>query len=87
MWLCAVHRREAGSDDDAYAWFATLHANSELTPSDDDRLRDRAEAVIRLQRGLTAQLLRLVDDALAQKGTELRVDLGEYLPCRAFAID
>lgn len=87
VWLCAVHRREEGSADDAYAWFAKLHADSELIPSDDDRLRDRAEAVVRLQRGLTAQLLQLVDDALARKGTELRVDLGEYLPCRVLAID
>ena len=71
----------AYSDDDAYTWFAKLHAEGELVPSDDDRLRDRAEAVIRLQRGLTAQLLQLVDDALAQKGTELRADLGGYLPC------
>ena len=26
VWLCAVHRREQDSDDDAYAWFADLHA-------------------------------------------------------------
>ena len=63
VWLCAVHRREQDFDDDACAWFAGLHANGRLLPSQDDRLRDRAEAVIRLQRGLTAGLLQLVDDA------------------------
>jgi hypothetical protein len=82
VWLCAVHRRQEGSDDDAYTWFAKLHADGKLLPSGDDRLRDRAEAVIRLQRGLTAAMLRLVDDALARKGTELAADLGGYLPCR-----
>jgi hypothetical protein len=30
LWLCAVHRREQGSDGDAYAWFAKLHAAGEL---------------------------------------------------------
>jgi hypothetical protein len=87
VWLCAVHRREEGSDDDAYAWFAKIHADGELLPSDDDLLRDRAEAIIRLQRGLTAEMLQLVDDALAQKGVELSAELGEYLPCRALAVD
>jgi hypothetical protein len=86
VWLCAVHRREEGSDDDAYTWFAQLHAAGELVPSDDDLLRDRAEAVIRLQRGLTAELLDLVDDALAKTGTEIRTDLGQYLPCRVVTL-
>jgi hypothetical protein len=82
VWLCAVQRRQEGSGDDAYTWFAKLHADGRLLPSGDDRLRDRAEAVIRLQRGLTAAMLRLVDDSLARKGTELAADLGGYLPCR-----
>lgn len=82
VWLCAVHRRQEGSDDDAYTWFAKLHADGMLLPSSDDRLRDRSEAVIRLQRGLTAALLRLVDDARSRKGSELSADLGGYLPCR-----
>ncbi len=86
VWLCAVHRREQGSDDDAYAWFASLHANGQLLPSEDDRLRDRAEAVIRLQRGLNGEMLHLVDDALVRKGTELAADLGDYLPCRVLAL-
>jgi hypothetical protein len=86
VWLCAVHRREQGSDDDAYAWFANLHVGGQLLPSEDDRLRDRAEAAIRLQRELNAELLHLVDDALAHKGTELATDLGGYLPCRVLVM-
>ncbi|MGH3222755.1 MAG: hypothetical protein ACRDPY_29350 [Streptosporangiaceae bacterium] len=87
VWLCAVQRREQDSDDDAYVWFANLHRNGRLLPSGDDRLRDRAEAVLRLQRGLTAELLQLVDDALSRKGAELAADLGGYLPCRVLALD
>jgi hypothetical protein len=86
VWLCAVHRREEGSYQDAYAWFAMLHRAGELLPSDDDRLRDRAEAVIRLQRGLTSELLRFVDDVTMRTGAELRTDLGHYLPCRALVV-
>jgi hypothetical protein len=86
VWLCAAHRREQGSDGDAYAWFARLHASGRLLPGKDDRLRDRAEAVIRLQRGLTAEMLHLVDEALAHKGAELAADLGGYLPCRVLVL-
>ena len=83
VWLCAVRRREADSDDDAFAWFAELHTRGgQLLPSEDDRLRDRAEAAIRLQRGLTAELLNLVDDALSRRGTEMRAELGGYIPSR-----
>jgi hypothetical protein len=84
VWLCAVHRRQEGSDDDAYIRFAKLHGK--LLPSGDDRLRDRAEAVIRLQRGLTAAMLRLVDDARSQKESELSAALGGYLPCRVLVL-
>jgi hypothetical protein len=86
VWLCAVHRRQEGSDDDAYAWFAKLHADGKLLPSGDDRLRDRAEAVIRLQRGLTTAMLRLVDEARSHRGSELGADLGGYLPCRVLVL-
>lgn len=68
MWLCAVRRREQDSEGDAHAWFADLHARGRLLPSRDDRLRGRAEAVIGLQRGLTAGLLQLVADAFVAEG-------------------
>jgi 2-iminobutanoate/2-iminopropanoate deaminase len=85
--LCgsAPSSREEASDSDVYTWFAKLHAAGQLLPCDDDRLRDRAEAVIRLQRGLTSELIELVDDALAPEGKELRADLGQYLPWRVLA--
>jgi hypothetical protein len=82
VWLCAAHRREEGADDDAFAFFAELHARGELLPSQDDRVRDLAEAAIRLHRELTAELLQLADDALSQHGTELMADLGGHIPCR-----
>ena len=87
VWLCAARRREEGSDDDAFEWFAELHAAGLLLPSDDDRLRDRAEEAIRLHRRLTAELFGLVDRALASKGTECETDLDGWLPCRVLVLD
>lgn len=86
VWLCAVHRREHGSDDDAYAWFGRLHADGRLLPSADDLLRDRVESVTRLQRGLRTELLRMVDHAVLRAGTEITIDLGHYLPARALVL-
>jgi hypothetical protein len=77
VWLCAAHGREAGSDDDAYVYFAELHSSDELLPDSDDRLRDRAEAAIRLYRGLSADLILLLDAALAERGTERWCRLSE----------
>jgi hypothetical protein len=87
VWLCAVQRREEGSDDDAFAWFAGLHGSGQLLPTDDDRLRDDAEAVLRFHKTLTSDLLQLVDSALADVERELNVDLGEWLPCRVLVRD
>lgn len=86
VWLCAARRREEGSDDDAFEWFAELHAAGALLPSDDDRLRDRAEEAIRLHRRLTAELFTLVDQALASTGIECAADLDEWLPCRVLVL-
>jgi hypothetical protein len=33
VWLCAAGRREEGSDEDAFAWFADLHTRGALLPS------------------------------------------------------
>lgn len=86
VWLCAAHRREEGSEDDAFKWFSDLHAVGELLPTDDDHLRDRAEAAIRLHRELTSDLYRLIDLAMSEKGTELLTDLCDWLPCRALIV-
>lgn len=84
VWLCAVHGREDGSDSDAYNWFSRLHSHGHLLPCDDDRLRDRAEAALRLQRELTSELLGLLDRALSRR-TDVADDLLGYLPCRMLA--
>lgn len=47
VWLCAVRRREEGSDDDAFKWFAELHRAGRLLPTEDDHLRDHAEEALR----------------------------------------
>lgn len=86
VWLCAARRREDGSAKDAYAWFADLHAKGELLPNDDDRLRDRAEAAIRLQRRCTVELLEVFDRAHDEVGTEQTANLSGWLPCRMVVI-
>lgn len=83
VWLCAVRRREEGSDDDAFAWFTDLHRAGRLLPTEDDRLRDQAEEVLRAFRRLRDNLFRLVDEARERPGTEHRSDLDGWLPCRA----
>lgn len=87
VWLCAAQRREDDSDDDAYQYFAQLHANGALLPNADDDLRDRAEVALRLHRLLTTDLISLVDQALAHVGDELRADLGDLLPCRVLVLE
>ena len=83
VWLCAVRRREEGSDDDAFDWFEALHRAGKLLPTDGDRLRDAAEEAIRVVRRLTADLILLVDRALVDVANEQAVDLDRWLPCRA----
>jgi len=78
----ARRRRETGSKDDSFAWFAELHAAGALLPSDDDRLRDSAEAVLRFQRQLSSELHALVDAAQTKSGVELTADLGQSMPYR-----
>src|SRR5438270_5706394 len=66
-------------DEDAYRYFPYLHEQGSPLPADDDDLRDRAEAAVRLQRGLTVELLGLINQALAAPGIEYRQDLGDWL--------
>jgi hypothetical protein len=86
LWLCAARRREEGSEDDAFEWFAQLHASGRLLPVDDDYLRDRAEAAARLWRALTSELLGLLAAAREARGQEVRSNLGEWLPARVLAL-
>lgn len=87
VWLCAARRREEGSEEDVYSYLQHLHEHGHLLPTGDDYLRERAEAAIRLQRGLTAELLALVDQALATPGTEHRQELGYWLLCRVLVLE
>jgi hypothetical protein len=86
VWLCAAGRREEGSDDDAFAWFAELNETGRLLPTEDDRLRDRAEAAIRLQSGMAGELLALLAEARANSGRDAETSLGGWVPARLLAI-
>ena len=82
VWLCAVRRREEGSDEDAFAWFVELHTAGQLLPNDEDRVRDDAEAVLRLFRRLREALFQLVQEARNDPATEHATDLDGWLPSR-----
>lgn len=86
LWLCAVRRRETGSKDDAFVWFADLHAAGKLLPTDDDQLRDDAEKVLLLQRQLSAELHALVDEARTLPGVELTTNVAQTIPCRVLVL-
>jgi hypothetical protein len=86
VWLCAVQKREEGSDTDAFSWFAALHEKGHLLPKSDDHLRYRAESAIRFHRELTKDLFGLVDRAKSEGGEELLADLCGWLPCRLLII-
>ena len=86
VWLCGAHKHEDGSEDDAYIWFAGLHASNRLLPDDDDRLRDRAEAVLRFHKLLTAELCALVDSARTKPSEEVAAELGGWITCRVLVV-
>src|SRR5665811_523758 len=71
VWLCAVCRREGGSDDDAYLYFEGLHASDRLLPSGDDYLRLRAEAAVLQHKLNTSALIGVVEYALAYPNQEV----------------
>lgn len=48
FWLLAAALRTAGSSDDAFEIFGQLYGQGRLLPTDEDRLRDRAEFVVRV---------------------------------------
>lgn len=86
VWLCAVRRREEGSDDDAFAWFAGLHAAGRLLPTEDDLLRDRAEEALRSFHRLRAALFELVERAREDLGREQVRELDGLMASRALAM-
>lgn len=83
VWLCAVRRREEGSDDDAFTWFAELHQDGRLLPTDEDRLRDQAEEALRSFRRLSRALFELIDVARDEPAIEHDTELDGWLPGRA----
>jgi len=86
LWLCAAGRRKEGSNDDALAWIADLHGAGRLLPTEDDHLRDRAEAAIRLQSRLISELLDLLAEARVVSGRDIETNLGDWVPARFLVI-
>jgi hypothetical protein len=84
FWLCAGARREEGSGDDAYEHFAVLHAAGRLLP-DDDRLRDALERNARIIDGAAAAIPGALADALARRGRDIALRVGELVDMRLHA--
>lgn len=87
VWLCAVHKREDGSEDDAFEWFQGLHASGNLLPAEEDQDRLLIDATLQVFRTAEADLLQLVDEAIAHPGEELARDLADWIPCRVLVIE
>lgn len=87
VWLCAVHKREADSDNDAFEYFQGLHARGELLPTDEDHRRLRAESAVALARELSAALIAVVERAIASPNHEVNQDLSDWMPCRVLVRD
>lgn len=80
LWLLAIEKREAGSEDDAYAYFAELHRAGQLMPTPNDFLRDRVESVDRLRRAIRIDLRDIL--AASGDGREISTELASWIPVR-----
>ncbi len=82
FWLCAAAQREVGSPDDAYEFFAALHAAGRLLPDDDDRLRDALERNARVIDAAAAEIPALLARATARRGHDVAVRFGQLVDAR-----
>lgn len=82
FWLCAAAQREAGSPDDAYEFFAALHAAGRLLPDNDDRLRDALERNARVIDAAAAEIPALLERASARRGRDVTARFGELVDTR-----
>jgi hypothetical protein len=85
VWLCAVHKREADSDDDAFSYFGELHGQGRLLPDRDDALRLAAEEAVYAHTQLTKALMELFEVALNEPGKTQEAALCDLVPCRLVA--
>jgi hypothetical protein len=85
FWLCAGAQRAAGSAEDAYEHFIALHNAGRLLPDDDDRLRDALERNARVIDAAAAAIPQALADALAHRGRDVHVHLGEFVDARLHA--
>jgi hypothetical protein len=85
FWLCAGALRAAASADDAYEHFIALHDAGRLLPDDDDRLRDTLERNARIIDAAAAAIPDALADALARRGRDIGLRLGELVDARLHA--
>ena len=87
VWLCAVQRREDGSEDDAFSYFEELHTREQLLPGSDDALRMKLETVLFQHKLNRDALFALVDYALAHPREEITMNLSNEIPCRVIVLE
>ena len=87
LWLLAAETREEDSNDDAYEYFQYLHEAGRLLPTEDDYLRDRAEAIVRFNQQAPADVENALDDARRHAGEDQETVIGSTLPARVCVVD
>jgi len=85
FWLCAAAQREARATDDAFEYFAALHAAGRLLPDDDDRLRDALERNARIIDDAATTLPAAVANALARPERDVLIRFDDLVDARLYA--
>jgi hypothetical protein len=90
LWLLAVERRKADSEDDAYEYFAELHRKGRLLPTGDDQLRLRAEEAAMFLLAIREDVIALCTEAIFNLELNLPFEqarvLANRIPARIRAV-
>jgi hypothetical protein len=76
LWLCAYRFHRSGQDDDAFPYFEELRDADRIYPTNADRVRLFHDPAVRLVDAIPTDAERLVQEASARAGTEVRGKLG-----------
>jgi hypothetical protein len=82
FWVCAAAQREAGSQDDAYEYFAALHEAERLLPDGDDLLRDALERNARVIDAAVDEIRSVLAEASERRGHDAAVRFGGLVEAR-----
>jgi hypothetical protein len=86
FWLCAGARREEGSGEDAYEWFAALHQAQRLLPDADDRLRDALERNARIIDAARDSIDAALPEAFDRRSHDIAVSFAGLVDARLHVV-